>query len=238
MKVIGTSIRISTFKVIVTVSVALLVLLGYLFFRHSAEPNIKLDTIVGGVLAGLVIAVAQLFLSWYEYKTIDKFESMLIFDVRTNRDSRIFYQNIIAASQKEIYIMGVTADRFIEHFADIESNQQNSRVLLEAMSQRKVKVRILLPSPNFLDKQNLKVTSEQVRLLLINLKASYPNNFDFRYFAHTPTHSIFVVDDKCILGPVFPKLSSKDTPAIYLAKQSAFAEPYLVYFNNEWNSAQ
>jgi hypothetical protein len=61
--------------------------------------------------------------------------------------------------------------------------------------------------------------------------------FEVRYYDHLPAHSIVVVDTECLLGPVFPGLSSKTTPAMHSECAGEFAGPYIRYFENEWLSA-
>jgi len=67
---------------------------------------------------------------------------------------------------------------------------------------------------------------------------TYPKNFNFRYFDHTPAHSIFNFDEETIVGPVIPGISSKDTPGIHILNSSKYAKTYLDYFNKEWENAK
>ncbi|MEX2568137.1 MAG: hypothetical protein WD431_19470 [Cyclobacteriaceae bacterium] len=134
-------------------------------------------------------------------------------------------------------MMGVTGSRFMEHFANDDKNAPpNSKVLLEAMS-KGVQVRILIPKPEFLSSESEKRIGENARARYIKIKESYPKNFHVRYFNHVPAHSVFLVDDECIVGPIFPELSSKYTPALYLRSKSPFAEKYIDYFEHEWKKS-
>ena len=58
-----------------------------------------------------------------------------------------------------------------------------------------------------------------------------------KFFNHIPSHSIFSVDETCIVGPVFPYLESKNTPALYLENSSPIAIEYLKYFETEWRNS-
>ena len=62
-------------------------------------------------------------------------------------------------------------------------------------------------------------------------------NLEIRYFSHTAAHSIFRIDDTCIIGPVFPELESKNTPALHVMKSSPMALNYMDYFDSEWEKA-
>lgn len=46
------------------------------------------------------------------------------------------------------------------------------------------------------------------------------------------------MDDTCIIGPVFPDLESRNTPALRLRSSSPMAIPYLDYFESEWEKAK
>lgn len=71
------------------------------------------------------------------------------------------------------------------------------------------------------------------------IKKNYPNcSLDVKYFKHVPAHSVFSVDDKSIVGPVFPEVESKYTPALFLRNSSPFANKYLTYFEYEWDKAE
>lgn len=52
-----------------------------------------------------------------------------------------------------------------------------------------------------------------------------------------PTHSIFLFDENCLIGPIFDNLESKDTPTIVAKKNSPFVKDYLEYFDSEWSEA-
>jgi hypothetical protein len=134
-------------------------------------------------------------------------------------------------------MMGVTGSRFFKDFADLSPNAtSNAKVLIEALD-RGVKVKILLPTKVYVELtkiQDFEFVKQQVAIIA----DKFPTNFEVRYFEHVPAHSIFKVDDACIVGPVFPELESKYTPALYLKNSSPVADKYLKYFENEWERAK
>lgn len=132
--------------------------------------------------------------------------------------------------------MGVTASRFMDHFADEESGRTETRVLLDALA-RKVKVRILVPESDYLASMGDKGNADRTKRRFTGV-ANRHNNFEYRYFSHVPAHSLVVVDEECIIGPVFPELRSKDTPCIHITASSPYAEKYLEYFDKEWTDAK
>ena len=132
--------------------------------------------------------------------------------------------------------MGVTAKRFFEHFADMSKGARgNARVLLDALN-RGVKVEILLPSKEFL-KEDKQGSYDQVHQVWQKILETYPCvDIKINYFRHVPAHSIFIVDNKCIVGPVFENVESKNTPALHLENESPFAVNYIEHFDEEWKS--
>jgi hypothetical protein len=127
--------------------------------------------------------------------------------------------------------MGVTANRLLDDFGRKDGN---SRVLLEALG-KNVKVRILIPKKSYLNPKQIGQFESTTQKISADLKRFA--NFEIRYFDHPPAHSIFVIDDTCIVGPVFGEIESKDTPALVLKQQSQFAEPYIKTFESEWGKA-
>jgi hypothetical protein len=237
MEIFGKKITVSAVKIIILLVLISIIILSVAFSKTDNDTNPKSFNIFSGLLTGLIVGLFQLLLSWYEHRKIQKLEEMKIIDVMTNRDDRVFYEKLIRDAKKELSVMGVTASRFIEHFADIKSDRENCKVLISAMA-RGVNVKILLPKPEHLNGSEKQDAENKVKSALLEIKGLNNSHFDFKYFDHVPAHSIFIIDDKCILGPVFPDVSSKDTPAIYLKKNSPFAEKYLNYFNSEWSNAK
>jgi len=232
MNLFNKKIRISLIMSILLLMVLLII--GFICFFNNTVVNTKLNTLAGGLLTGFIIAFFQLLLSWYEYREIDKFKRMYVVDIKSNRDDRQFYENLIRNSKEKIDIMGVTATRFINHFADLASSRESTKVLLTAMSNG-IKVRILIPDIKFLEDKRQMDDAKHTHEIFEKIKQKFNNMLEFKYFKHVATHSIFIVDDLCIIGPVFPGISSKDTPAILIKKNSPYAEKYIQYFEQEWN---
>lgn len=232
MKIFNKQIEISVIRLITILLFFAILLLGYIFF--FTKQNEKANTVFSGLFTGLIVALFQLIMGWYEYSQIDKFKSMKIKDVRVDRDGRDFYESLIKRAKSQVKIMGVTAFRFMSDFADPDSTQERAKVLLSAMA-KGVKVHILIPDPQYLDSQEQKNLAASAKQRLDRVAKEYPQNFTYKYFNHIPTHSIFQIDDLCIIGPVFPHLASKDTPAIFLESTSPFAKKYLEYLEDEWN---
>ena len=156
---------------------------------------------------------------------------MRVIGIRADRDDRKYYFEKIKNAKKSIDVMGVTGNRFINHFSDFDGREE-SKVLIRALEQG-VLVRMLLPKLQYLENDKQRQDAQHSFEVFNKLK-QHSGNFDFKYFEHTPAHSIFIIDKECIVGPVFPTVSSKDTPSIHLYTDSPFAEKYTTYFESEW----
>ncbi len=206
------------------------------YFYYKGPSTTKLTALLGGFVTGLTLAIIQFVLNWAEYRATSKVQSLGVKDILLHRDDRSLYQKLIEGADDKIYVMGVTAIRFMEHFADSSSDRKETKVLLEALG-RETQVRILVPKPKFLASEDDKAKAKSAATYLKKTKKSH-DNFEFRYFNHVPTHSIVVADKECIVGPVFPGVPSKHTPAIYIISDSEYSKKYLEYFETEWEKAK
>lgn len=216
--------------VIVVLFVAIIICSIFYFFQSDSSSG----AILGSLVAGLIVALIQLIISWRDFEMTKKVEDLRLIQILYNRDDRLYYQKLISESRREIRVMGVTAKRFFEHFADMTVGARpDAQVLISAMN-RGVKVKILLPSKEYIT-NNKKASYEQVEETLKSINNKYPEaEIEIRYFDHIPAHSIFMVDSECIVGPVFENVESKNTPALHLKNESPFAEKYIAYFEQEW----
>jgi len=213
---------------------------GVAFYKYSGDAFYA--AMFSGVSTGLFVSIIQFIITWYEhnnvkrlYSKIIEFEKMGISKILPHRDNEEAYRNRVANTKKMLLIMGHTANRFIDDFANMDTHRTEKKVLLSNLANRKYEVKILIPDREYIDdtKQNVfDDTLEKMRII----RARY-NNFQVKYFQHTPTHSIFLFDNECLLGPIFPKLESKDTPTLQASSSSEFSEQYLEYFEDEWEKA-
>jgi len=193
----------------------------------------KWGSIISGLLTGLIVMLFQTFLDWYEFKTIDKYRSLGVVDILPNRKNQDYYGNLISKSNREIKVQGVTALSFLEDFANKNPNTKEDQ-LIEAI-RKDVKIKILVAHESYLDERHRRKANEAESKLR---ELSKKNNFEFRYYRHEPAHSILIIDDECLAGPVFPEVKSQDTPTVHLNRYSQLAKYYEDYFDNEWNDAE
>lgn len=235
MKIYKKNVKIRATAIIIA-CLLLLTIVVAMWYAKTNDP--KSSTILGSLFAGLIVAIIQFIIAWQDYEQTDKLKELELIKILYDRDNRTFYEDYLKQSKRKIDMMGVTASRFFKDFADDSPNAtSNAKVLIDALK-RKVKVRILLPDSEFVD-DNKKQDVVKVKSHVNFLKGMYPKcSLEVRYFKHVATHSIFNVDDKCIVGPVFPELESKYTPALFLRNSSPMAHNYLTYFEYEWCRAE
>ncbi len=232
MKIFEKSVKITATVIIIA---CLIIATIVIWIWYGKTNDAKMSAILGSLFAGLIVAIIQFVIAWQDYQQAEKLKELELIEVLYHRDNRTFYEEYIKKSKQKIDMMGVTASRFFKDFADDSANAtSNAKVLLEALK-RNVKVRILLPNSNFVD-VNKKQDVAKVKQHVGAIKDKYPDySLEVKYFEHVAAHSIFIVDDKCIVGPVFPEVESKYTPALFLRNSSPMADKYLTYFEYEWD---
>lgn len=212
----------------------------YLFyFSNLATTNFdtNLASVLGGLIAGLVIATMQFLLSWFESKRNDLYEKIGVIDILNNKYNTDSYKNIIKNIDNKLWIMGNTADDFLTDFADIDNTESEKKVLLPILA-KGADVRILIGKRDFLSDERAKKKYDNAELKLQTLKSQYPNSFHVKYYNHEPSQSIFIFDDECFVGPVFPSVPSRQTPALHMKNKSKFAQRYIKYFEDEWENVR
>ena len=105
------------YNVILLFVLALIVSLIAVF--NAQDDNLK--NIFISISAGLIIALIQFGLSWYEYITIDKYRRMGIKNIYDNKYKEEMYGEKIKNAKQKIYLMGNTAGKFLEDFANVSS---------------------------------------------------------------------------------------------------------------------
>ncbi|WP_159880392.1 hypothetical protein [Aquitalea denitrificans] len=234
------SLKISLPAAIVLALILLVLCFTYLIAINTDKAFFDKEgplwVIIAGLIPGLTVALFQLCLSWYEYATVSKIKSLKIRDVISTRDSKKYYRELIDSSQNTLIVYGVTGSRFVQDFGDLESRNEEGKCLLKALD-RKVTVKILVASCDYLenaeDKHKFSIAANHFEKLTKKW-----SNIEVRYFKHTPNTNLFVSDSEVIIGHVFPKIRSKDTPSLHVSLDSILAQTYIEHFNNEWEGAE
>ena len=160
MNIFTKGIYIYLYKIILSLLIAVIVFFIYLYFK---EVDPKIYALYGGLIAGLIVAVIQLLINLSEHYEIEKIKKLKIKKILPHRDDEKLYGDIIKQSEKKIWVLGNTAIRFLQDFAD--ENRKDKRALLDALA-RNVKVKLLLPDPRWLathnDKNKTKMSSKKI----------------------------------------------------------------------------
>lgn len=169
---------------------------------------------------------------------IEQYKQLKVNRILIDRDDTKIYGEIINSASKNIWIMGHTAKRLLNDFADIESPRGEKKVIPSAL-QKGVNIRILITDKEYLNdskKNDFDAVNEKLKKLANN--EIYSGKLEYKYFSHIPAHSIFVFDNECFIGPIFEEVESQHTPVIHMEIDSLYAQKYLEHFEYEWKKAR
>lgn len=235
MKIHNTSFKVSASLIILATLTIICVFLLIVIFR-STDLESKWMSVLGSLAGGIAVAIIQFIIAWQDFRETEKLKNLELVNIMYNRDQRAWYGSFISKASKKIDVMGVTAYRFFDHFVSTDNNApQEAKEIISALN-RGVVVRVLLPASEYLPTEEKKQDAARVKEKYQAIKKEF-NNFELKYFRHAAAHSIFRVDGECIVGPVFPEIESKYTPALHLKNKSPLASKYIEYFASEWNKA-
>lgn len=147
MKIFEKSFRITASVIIIIVLSLATLFLGVIYWKTENNPW---SSILGSLIAGLIVAIIQFLIAWQDYKENEKLKKLKLIEILYNRDNRSWYANYITEATKRIDIMGVTAVRFFDHFVNTDINApKEAKVIIDAL-QSGVNVRLLLPAEKYL----------------------------------------------------------------------------------------
>lgn len=238
MSLYNKKLSISMPWAIVVVSCLLLIAFGTISILMTDKGLLAnegpLWVFASGVVSGLVVTLAQFCLSWADAKAIDRFRRMGVENVLTTRDEEAYYCKLIQTARSQVDVLGLTATRLMEDFADSNSPKAEKRALIEALKNG-VPVRILVAAPAQLDAGD-QYKYPLTRKRFETIANIYPN-FEVRYFDATPIASFVRADHELVVGPLLPGVESKHTPALHVYNHGPYAASYLRYFEDAWVTA-
>jgi hypothetical protein len=213
---------------IVIIVIALTVFMVVSLYFLMITEDVKISSIFGSLVAGLIVAIIQFIIAWRDYMQTEKLKELGLKKIIYNKHDTQYYAECMNKAEREIWVMGTTAARFFDDFAD--------NVLLNKLKQG-VLVKVLLTDEKYLEKERI-FDFQKTKQHIVKIKAQFPScQLYVKYLEHEVSHSIFVVDDTCIIGPVFPKMRNKEIPALHVNNSTPIAKKYLDYFKNEWENA-
>ena len=219
---------------ILTIWALLTIFFVLMFWFSDPDANPKYAALMAGFASAFLVAFFQTSSAIIDAIKLKKYEKLGVIEILENgRRGRDYYGKLVSSASREIRVMGVTASRFMSDFGQISDKNNELHLALS----KGVRVRLLLPKLEFMrevDRTNFIKTTLPA---YDNIKQSCQGDISIKYFDHIAAHSIVVIDDICIAGPVFPNMESKHTPAIVLKSDSEFAKTYIAHFKHEWNSS-
>jgi len=238
MRLYRKKLSISMPWAIVTVAVLLLLAFGAITILMTDKSVLAKEgplwVFASGVVSGLVVTLAQFCLSWADAKAIDRFRRLGVENVLMTRDEEAYYGKLIKTARSQIDVLGSTATRLMQDFADPNSPKIEKQALIHALKNG-VPVRILVADSARLDAGDLyKYQLNRKRFQAIAEKYS---NFEVRYFDTTPIAAFVRADHELVVGPLLPGVESKHTPALHVYNHSPYAASYLQYFEEAWKTA-
>jgi len=205
------------------------------FYYYIKVEDPKIYSLVGGLGCGIAIQIIAFITSYYEYRQIDRFRAMGVVDILPDRRNQEYYKKIIRNAKDSIQVMGTSCTRFINDFADQNSNDH---VLIDALNKNtNLSVQFLIPMTVHMDNET-KLKFEAGKNKFVILKDKFGSRVEMRQHDFQARHSMVRVDSTLVVGPVFQNVESQNSPAVHLDVVSVFAEKYLHYFRSIWITSQ
>lgn len=226
------SFKVSLIFIVVSMLVFVFLLSLILYLWGSDE---KVVNISGGVMVAAVFSIFQVFVNMSNLSTYQKYKDLKVKEILSHRDDKEYYRKLIEGCSENIEIMGVTCSRFLNDFADEESE---NHPFIDALNKKKnLKVKFLIAEKEYLP-DNIHQAFDEAQNKMISLKKRFSGKFDFKYYEHAPNHSYVRIDSDVLVGPNFENVSSKNSPAIHIDYSSVYLERYKKYFEDTWKGGK
>jgi hypothetical protein len=197
------------------------------------DQSAKMIGLVGGIVSALVVFSLTFVTTVRPIQQLDRYRRMGIRAVLRNRHDKEYYRKIVANAKKDVRVMGASCTRFIEDFLDVKSDD---RVLVTALRiNSALRVQLLAPQEQYMA-ESAKARSQEVSKLLDLLKREFGDRIEMRRFAERAAHSLVIVDDDLVAGPIFEGDKSKYAPAVHVAMWTDFARKYSEHFDEVCNA--
>lgn len=227
-------IKLPSYLFMLVISFLLVLLFGLLFWLADPIAESKQSILYGGLFSAFSVALLQLLTAIFEAKKLKKYESFGVEDILDARRDHQYYEKAILKSKSEILVMGVTASRFMEDFANEGSSQTTA--LLQILS-KGIRVKILVPKSYHLTEKEKNKVSDITIHRVNEVAKQYGNSIELRFFDSQPKQSMVITSDVCLVGPVFSFMESQHTPTQVFRRHSALARSFVEYFEDEWGKS-
>ncbi len=205
------------------------------FLFYYLDPNdIRLFTLVGGVITGLIVFLLTFVTMLTPIREADKFRRMGVKGLLANRHKQEYYRKLVISSETRVDVMGASCSRFVQDFLDLESDD---KVLVDALNtHNQLKVRLLIPDTQHMGEE----VQHRVEDMLKKLEAveqRFGDRVQLRRFPNYAHHSFVVVDDNVVAGPIFQEDKSKYAPAVHVSADTTFGKKYISHFDVIWSES-
>lgn len=148
---------------------------------YLTETGSKWGAVVGSLFAGLVVAIIQLIVSYQDYTRNEAFRKLRLLEIFDTRNERDVYGKYLSTASREVRIMGDTASRFFNDFANTAPEAPKSdRIVLELL-RKNVEIKVLIPEKEYLDEAK-HAKYDFVKNKVRELKTDRHNNLTVKYF--------------------------------------------------------
>lgn len=226
----------NTVPIFYLVIIFLFIILLSAFWIYSVIDDEKWAMLISGIVSGLIAIIVTLWLSYYEFKKIERFRQMGVIDILPERTDKKYYEEIIRDAKTVIQVMGTSCTRFLDDFGNQNSPEH---ALIDAMdSNSSLSVQILVPDEDNMDHDSKKkFESQSVKRVINDLIGKYSGRLTIKRFNFRASNSLVRADNHLIVGPVFPNVDSRHTPAIHLDTSSKYAKKYIQYYEDVWTDS-
>ena len=214
----------------------LLTVLGVLVAVFMYVKDIKIVSLVGGLIGGLVVYILNFMSEKWALKRLLDFRKMGIRNVLGNRNDRLYYRSILSNASREVKVMGISCSRFIEDFLDVHGDD---KILFSRLEKHpSLVVQLLIPGDKYMgDDARRRFALVQKKIENIRTR-DWNTRIQIRRFEHEARHSFVISDDELIAGPIFLEDQNISAPAVHVRAITDFGVKYREYFNKTWEKSK
>ena len=206
-----------------------------LFFAFLVVEDTKAISLLGGVIGGLVVYIANFISEKWALQKLLSYKRMGIRNVLSNRHDKLYYRKIIENSTNEVMVMGVSCSRFIDDFLDTDSDD---KILIDRLRQcPDLVVQLLVPNADNMSPDTRKRFALSAKKLE-QVEREFDKRVQVRRFAHKARHSFVISDDDLVAGPIFSEDHSRHAPAVHVGISTDFGKKHYEYFKKTWEQCE
>lgn len=215
--------------------IVLVLFLGALVISFPFLDNTKATSLVGGLIGGLVVYIANFISEKWALAKLFEFQRMGIRNILRNRHDKIYYRDMLANASNEVKVMGASCSRFIDDFLDMDSDD---KILIDRLRQHpKLIVQLLIPNNDNMgdDARNRFAIVTQK---LTRVRHEFNERVQIRRFSHKVRHSFVISDADLVAGPIFSEDKSRHAPAVHIGIDTDFGKKYREHFVRIWEQCE